>query len=450
MKKSSPTNPRVDNTQIGRITGSRYSPLPHESTYSALTRLAWLNAFSLSDLVQYCIGPKRGLPWNCNMAYPRWIKSELVYKSIGWTLPSGLEREIYSKFENRSLGIFSFFVIKYCPICLQSLYHSYWFQLDSLQRCPIHHCRLVTTCMHCGGDSPKYYFTREVFNHPYLCRFCGKTFFGAPLEIELHLELRNNVSSLKAIFRDYRRWLDRFDREKLASLWPEHEMPNWSHWCDVRRTRIHYINQISKMPLEIAPNPRKDLTVLRWRTRMLDDKKGICRNSLIYYNRGDMLKVLSVFLRHIEPWVFMNVSDEDRRIIETKFLDEDNHDPQKYDPKLLAYLLVSHTHCWEFGPRKGMIGSMDDWCNRVPKVAYCAYLYSFYAGLYHKFYRVRRRQEATEDYNFSIRAIDYSIVLSEVSDDGVHSGRTIFPTIDGLPILLRFGSRGKHTRTIHP
>ncbi|KAI5913849.1 hypothetical protein [Thauera sp. 2A1] len=260
------------------------------------------------------------------------------------------------------------------------------------------------------------------------------------MEIELHLEMRNNIALLQAAFRDYHLWLERFDPEKLASLWPDDEMPDWSNWCDVSGIRLHYINQISKMPLEIAPNPRKDLTVLCWKIRMLDNGKWIRRNRLVYQNRGDMLKTLNVFLRHIKPWVFINVSDEEQRSIESRFIKEDFHDPQAYDPKHLAYLLVAHTLQWGFGPRKGELGFMDDWCNRVPKVAYCAYLYSIYAGLYHKLRRLRRRQEVARHHHLCFIVENYSIILSDVSDEGVHFGRTIFPTIDGLPILLRFGS----------
>lgn len=429
-----------DNAEAYHLTGFRYSPLPYESTYSALMRLAWLNAFNLRDLIHYCIGLKRSAPWNRDMGFPRWIKTELLYQSTGWVLPSAIEREIDIKFERRFYSLFSYSTLKYCPICLQSLYHSFWFQLDNLHRCPIHHCSLKKVCMHCGSESPPYRFEREVFDHPYLCRFCGNTFFGAPLEIELHLEMRNNIALLQAAFRDYHLWLERFDPEKLVSLWPDDEMPDWSDWCDVSGIRLHYINQISKMPLEIAPNPRKDLTVLCWKIRMLDNGKWIRRNRLVYQNRGDMLRTLKVFLRHIKAWVFINVSDEEQRSIESRFIKEDFHDPQTYDPKHLAYLLVAHTHKWGFGPRKGELGFMDDWCNRVPKVAYCAYLYSIYAGLYHKLHRLRRRQGVARDHHLCFIVENYSIILSDVSDEGVHFGRTIFPTIDGLPILLRFGS----------
>ncbi len=437
----------VDKAESHHLTGFRYSPLPYESTYSALMRLAWFNAFNIRDLIYYCIGPKRSAPWNRGMGFPSWIKSELLYKSTGWALPSAIERQIDKKFKSCLSGVFSHSSLKYCPVCLQSLYHSLWFQLKNLHRCPIHHCGLKEVCMHCGGESPRYSFERDCFDQPYLCRFCGNTFFGAPLEIELHLEMRNNVALLESAFRDYQLWLDRFDPEKLAILWPDVEMPSWSDWCDVLGIRIHYMNQISKMPLEIAPNPRKDLTVLRWKIRMLDNGKWIRRNRLVYQNRYDMLKTLRVFLRHIKPWVFIDVSNEEQESIEMKFLEEDFHDPQMYDPKHLAYLLVAHTHRWGFGPRKGDIGLIDDWCNRVPKVAYCAYLYSIYAGLYHKFRDLRRRKNSDRDDIFCFRAVDYSIVLSEVSEEGVHFGRTIFPTIDGLPILLRFGSRRKRTRT---
>lgn len=266
-----------------------------------------------------------------------------------------------------------------------------------------------------------------------------KPFCGAPLNVEAHEVIRENTGLLEEVFLDYRVWLQRFDPESLFRIWPEDESYEWSNWCRVQSIRAHYIHQISEMPSEIAPIPRSDLMVLRWKTRMFDHNRALKRECSIYDNGHEMRKVLRVFLRHIEPWVFNDVAAADLQIIKDRYRNQNQTNPLDYEAKQLAYLIVESSHKWSFGPRKGTLGSMESWNNRIPKIAYCAYLYGIYAGIYHSLSCKRRRGKTSWKPSSWFRISDHLIAMCDVSREGMHSGRVIFPEIPGMPILMRFG-----------
>lgn len=422
-----------------RLTGLRYTPLPHESTFSALMRLAWLNAFNRRELADYCIGSGKPVPNGADFYTLKWMRSESISRSFGWKLPSEVELAISGKFSDLFWVLWSFNVLKYCPICMEGLYHSHWFQLKTLQRCPVHNCKLMVTCMSCGAPSPKYRFDSAVVNSRYLCATCGKPFCGVSPNIEAHEFFRESSGLLEEVFRDYRTWLERFERENFHMLWPEHEYHEWFKWCDVRSIQAHFIHQISKLPSEIAPIPRNDLIILRWRTRMFDEEETH-PFSAIYHNGGEMRQVLRVFLRHIEPWAFSGISAADRETISNRYYEHKRLNPQDYDVKQLAYLILENTHRWPFGPRKGQLDRMSSWNNRIPRVAYCAYLYGVYSGIYHHLRRERLRGAIAWPSSSALFYMgDYLIAMCDVSWDGVYSGRIIFPEVPGMPLLLRFG-----------
>lgn len=421
-----------------RLTGLRYTPLTDESTFSALMRFAWFNAFNRREVADYCIGPGKAVPNFANFDTPKWLRSEVLIRSIGWNLPNSVELLIHRKFRTMLGRVFTVNRLKFCPLCMEGLYHTTWFQLENLQCCPVHNCGLLATCMSCGAPSPPYSFAREVFDNPYFCTTCKKPFCGAHPSIDAHELIRREEVSFEHAFADYRAWLERLDMELFFLLWPEHECYGWHEWCDINSIQAHFLNLVSEIPQEIAPHPRSDLIELYWRTHMYRDDPFDCRGSSIYENGDEMNLVLRVFLRCILPWAFSGVSTAEQNKIKERYLDDESTNPQCYDEKQLAYLIVECSHRWGFGPRMGQLGGMKSWCNRVPKVAYCAYLYGLYAGIYHSLRRERRRGATTWAHRGKFRVSDYLIAMCSIGRE-VHSGRIIFPEVPGMPMLLQFG-----------
>lgn len=433
---------RIDSAAPCRLTGLQYSPLPDESTFSALMRLAWLNVFDRRELADYCIGPGRAVPHFAEFRSLKWVQSDLIFRSLGWTLPNSIEPRIHAKFSNEAELSWNFHNLKFCPLCMEGLYHAIWFQLRNLQRCPLHDCRLVETCMSCGARSPAYEFESQIFDNAYRCATCGKPFSGAPPDVEAHEVLRGGMAQVEKSFAEYHAWLERVDLKAYHRHWPEKPASGWDRWCCVKSIQEHYLHRISVMPSEIAPPARNDLIALCWKTRMFVDDRFDCRNSSVYENGDEMELVLNVFLRCLLPWAFSGVSDTEQEAIRARFDGNEPIYPQDFDAKQLAYLIVEGSHRWFFGPRKGQLGRMKSWCNRVPKVAYCAYLYGVYAGIYHSLKKMQRRgQIAWAPYGF-YRVSDYLIAMCSVSREE-HSGRIIFPEVPGMPLLLKFGQEGK-------
>jgi len=66
--------------------------------------------------------------------------------------------------------------IKYCPKCLEHYYHSVYFQLLSLERCPIHRIRLRDKCPNCNNlISPRIRY--RTIKQPFYCWHCQKPLF---------------------------------------------------------------------------------------------------------------------------------------------------------------------------------------------------------------------------------------------------------------------------------
>lgn len=421
-----------------RLTGLGYFPLRDESTFSSLMRLGWLNIFNRREIADYCIGPEMAVPNFANFTPPKWLRSEQALRSLGWTLPNNLEQRIHKQFASEYYVAWNFHRLKFCPLCMEGLYHAVWFQLRRLQRCPVHDCQLVEICMSCGAQSPSYSFDSSVFNTPYLCSNCCNPFSGAPPSIDAHEVIRETSSLFENAFVDYRAWLERVDLKRYYRLWPERDGNGWSGWCDVGSIKEHYFNYVSEMPSEIAPISRSDLVVLGWRTRMFDDDESDYRGSSIYDNGDEMIRVLQVFLRYMKPWVFEGISEDKQQSIRDQYHESASINPQNFDVRQLTYLIVEHSHNWYFGPRKGQLGRMCSWRNRIPKVAYCAYLYGIYSGIYHSLHKLRRCGATTWLPTNWFCIDDYLIAICTVSSDGVHSGRIVFPEVTGMPMLLRF------------
>lgn len=337
------------------LTGLGYLPLPDESTFSSLMRLGWLNVFNRRELADYCIGTDKTVPNFANFSPPKWLRSELALRSLGWELPNNIEQRIFQQFENEHYIAWNFHQLQFCPLCMEGLYHAVWFQLRRLQRCPVHDCKIVDTCMSCGARSVPYSFDLHVFNTPYLCGNCGNPFSGAPPSTDAHEVIRESSALYESAFVEYHAWLERVDLKHYHLLWPAHDDNGWFGWCDVGSVKAHYFNVVSEMPRDIAPPPRNDLVVLRWRTCMYDDHVSDHRGSSVYENGDEMIRVLQVFLRHMKPWVFAGIPEESVLNIRDKYRASASINPQDYDPRHLAYLIVEYSHDW------GLVRGRDNW-----------------------------------------------------------------------------------------
>lgn len=67
--------------------------------------------------------------------------------------------------------------VRFCPVCMESWFHSSIHQLEGLQKCPLHGVDLVSSCPGCGrkiflDGAPEY------LQQPLYCHGCGRPFAG--------------------------------------------------------------------------------------------------------------------------------------------------------------------------------------------------------------------------------------------------------------------------------
>ena len=64
--------------------------------------------------------------------------------------------------------------LRFCPQCLEFMYHTIVFQIVWIEICPLHGQRLLQECRNCGGIIDTHLFKRT-FEYPFSCNRCGST-----------------------------------------------------------------------------------------------------------------------------------------------------------------------------------------------------------------------------------------------------------------------------------
>lgn len=131
-------------------------PLPHESILSSLWRFAWRNSFSGSHLLRYC----KKAP-----SFPMSLSASFESLSIErFAFASAWKFEKPERLCNLADETWWHQIFRYCPLCLEQGYHSYWHQSQYLDTCPLDGARLEAACHDCGKRLPKYGLYRPLLD----------------------------------------------------------------------------------------------------------------------------------------------------------------------------------------------------------------------------------------------------------------------------------------------
>lgn len=90
--------------------------------------------------------------------------------------------------------------LKYCPICINSLYHSIYFQIKWVSDCPIHKVKLLNKCHNCGRGI-SVLFNRKMVHSPYCCTWCL-----SPLYTDKNLLLNPPIIEESVDFKRIANW----------------------------------------------------------------------------------------------------------------------------------------------------------------------------------------------------------------------------------------------------
>lgn len=240
-------------------------PLPHESILSSLWRFAWRNALSGSHLLRYCKQPPV-FPTSSFQSFDKILIDQ--FESVtGWRL-DGAERRCRLVDATWWNGNF-----RYCPLCLEQGYHSYWHQSLHIETCPIDGARLSITCQHCDKTLPRYGICGGLLDRPYLCVHCSNPICGAWPTVEARLSLHCCAKQLDQVFsRLYDWWVDSGTvRNALLKQLPSSGGKDVSHYpfpyrSFMQQWVLDHSGVTCPFPILTRHTPR--LIVLRWTVRL--------------------------------------------------------------------------------------------------------------------------------------------------------------------------------------
>lgn len=212
---------------------------PYEGSLSLLLKFSWANTASASNICQDFFGKnllpvvnaKRQGRTLLDLSWATTRESELFsyFKTIS------IQSSLYTLAERWTFAIASDTHIRYCARCITDGFHSGIYQIDALQKCPVHREPLVATCNHCGAATSAYAICSDTFQNPFHCTHCnshlGNRNFD-PKRWDNQL-LRSDAESALAPFAT---WLRRLANADLR----------WDRWEDWGLPLKHMTSEVER------------------------------------------------------------------------------------------------------------------------------------------------------------------------------------------------------------
>lgn len=208
------------------INGTDLGPLPQESTYAVLARLAALNVWTRTGVVRVFSTDGKGARdfrfVDCGLRL-----QDRLNELTGWCWkPAELRVEDQLPNLRRILWIPT---LRFCPVCMACGFHCIWFQLAAMHECPLHGCLLTDRCQHCGAVVGEYRFCARLFNKPFRCPSCGEFFCGEPFHYGDEDDVRRHGALVERAFSPVCVWFnDSINKlrflDAIASRWA-HDAP---------------------------------------------------------------------------------------------------------------------------------------------------------------------------------------------------------------------------------
>jgi hypothetical protein len=189
--------------------------LPYESAYSLLLKYAWANPSTGQKIARYIFrkDPLYSDQWSekCCLLFDDWINLEKLRFPDAKPLLKGVITH-YS-FAAPSLCSRHF---RYCEECISSGYHSVFFQIQGILRCPIHEIELRENCVKCGAHTGEFALSVTALSHPYQCSNCYQS-IGRPQK-QLQWEWRpEQLKLMVKKLMPIEAWFRRLNRRKEGS-----------------------------------------------------------------------------------------------------------------------------------------------------------------------------------------------------------------------------------------
>lgn len=209
---SSRLQPSCSSTLKVRLAGRNFSPLPLQSPESAIWKFAWMNTLQVDEAAALLTKQSPNKVIDGEIMLPsNWAAWREAYRD---------ERDIFSRAyicEALSEDAWIFFemdLLRFCPICLESGFHSWWHQCRLHGTCLLHGCAIVERCQCCDSRVFLYGDKSRKIQEPYRCKECSEYIAGGEVSFETFSDFEFERPELLARYAPWVRWLD-----SLTNLW---------------------------------------------------------------------------------------------------------------------------------------------------------------------------------------------------------------------------------------
>lgn len=234
--------------------------MPFEGPFTLLAKFAWANAADASALCHTVFGRKLLNSNNVSRHGRSLLDMSWVGIADGLGIPYlrdiAIEGALVSRAGRWTPYIAADNALRFCRSCLMHGYQSAIFQLDGMERCPIHQEPLVTACPNCRSGSLRYAITEPGFTAPFHCSNCM-----APLAGSFDVEKWSDAAFRHAAYTHLTpiaKWIQGLAGTTLKwPGWPDWHFPLRWHCSEEERRRAAF-----DVLLQVFPPP-SEVTALR-------------------------------------------------------------------------------------------------------------------------------------------------------------------------------------------
>jgi hypothetical protein len=247
------------------------APLEGESITSSLWRFAWRNGLRAKELIRFC---SRGASYekdHAKFTLAAGFDAKVFAESSLWVQKSDEPKWRVSRHRHH-VDMWWAADFRYCPICLEHVYHSFWHQNLFITHCPIDGAALKTRCYCCGSVLPAYGFHYKILDSPYICSTCGGPIAGVEPTVSARLEMQEQAKLVRSVFLALALWweLGSAARSEFEFLVGERNVHRYAPWLEsdtsIRQWVIDRAPPCSNFALSSRTIPK--LVIFKWRIRL--------------------------------------------------------------------------------------------------------------------------------------------------------------------------------------
>jgi hypothetical protein len=436
------------------------TPLPGESITSSLWRFAWRNSLRAKELLRFC---SRGASYEREHAKSTrapGFDAKLFADSSRWARVSEEPKFIAAK-RRHHLGMWWGENFRYCPICLEHVYHSFWHQNLFITHCPLDGAALSTECYCCGRVLPAYGFHHRLLDRPYTCEHCGGPIAGVEPQVSARLQIQEREKQMGAALAAFALWweLTSTAREEFEFLFGERHFYSYAPWLGSGTSIRQWV--LDRAPVcnypAVSSRTIPELIILKWRVRLVppDPLERFMRTRIPRDVQLDLARqVYQTTLRRLERAIQVISPFDDaehRRYLGLPPSDLVRH-PSGCNMYLLAMVVLRR--CYEtyfsvmqedisdvqFQMDLGAFGRELEFGNRV-RIYWRLRFLAEYGSIYWYLVALRKNSPAAKRAHLSHTLLRSTKVDPTDQQGDLVTGSVAFPSVDGLDLRKLTGRK---------